>query len=188
VLVFVLDWLYFMGFEVFWNGQSPGKRVLGLRVIGIDGTPLTWQQSVVRNLLRPADQFPLVYGVGAVSAILSGKAQRLGDMAAGTMVVVEDRSTRMPGHDDIPPDIEPLVMQLPAGMRLERDLRQAVLLYAAKRASLPVALREELIRPLRSRLLAVTGLPRELEPDRVVAAVGIALTQPPAAGREPARD
>ena len=94
----------------------------------------------------------------------------------------------MPGRDDIPPDIEPLVMQLPAGMRLERDLRQAVLLYGAKRANLPAALREELIRPLVPRLLAVTNMPQELDPDRVVAAVCIALTQPTGTEKELGRD
>jgi len=87
---FLFLWGYYIFFELLWNGQSPGKRWTGLRVIRNDGRPVTLTESVIRNLVRLIDFLPSLYGVGVVVMFIDGRARRLGDMAAGTLVVRED--------------------------------------------------------------------------------------------------
>lgn len=80
---------YRIGLEWRWRGQTIGKRLLQLRVIDERGLPLTFAQVVLRNLLRFIDALPLAYAVGGAAALLSSRAQRLGDLAAGTLVIWE---------------------------------------------------------------------------------------------------
>jgi uncharacterized RDD family membrane protein YckC len=87
LLVFLIAWSYFVLVEWLWNGQTIGKRIYGLRVIGEDGAPAGFVAVLVRNLLRMVDFLPAFYGVGLLAIILSSKSQRLGDLAAGTYVV-----------------------------------------------------------------------------------------------------
>lgn len=87
VLFFVLSTGYNMVFEYFWRGQTPGKRVMRLRVVDAGGMALTPGQIVVRNLVRVVDELPFLYLVGGVAMMVSRRAQRLGDLAAGTIVV-----------------------------------------------------------------------------------------------------
>ena len=86
---FLFLWGYYIFFEMLWNGQSPGKRWTGLRVIRNDGRPITLTESVIRNLIRLIDFLPSLYGVGVVVMFVDARARRLGDMAAGTLVVRE---------------------------------------------------------------------------------------------------
>ncbi len=86
---FAFLWGYYIFFELLWNGQSPGKRRIGLRVIRQDGTPISAAEAVIRNLVRIIDFLPLYYGVGVISMFIDGKARRLGDLAAGTLVVYD---------------------------------------------------------------------------------------------------
>lgn len=92
-IAFVFFWGYYIFFEILWNGQSPGKRMVGLRVIRADGTPITVAEAVIRNLVRLIDFLPSAYGVGVVAMFVNDKARRLGDLAAGT-VVVHDRAVQ----------------------------------------------------------------------------------------------
>lgn len=87
LLLFLAEWFYPVFFEVLYNGQTPGKRALGLRVVNADGTPVSWSASLIRNLLRVADVLPVLYVAGVVSILCSDKLQRLGDLAAGTLVI-----------------------------------------------------------------------------------------------------
>jgi uncharacterized RDD family membrane protein YckC len=87
--VFLLQFGYFIGFEIFWHGQTPGKRWIGLRAIKDTGRPLTAAETVGRNLLRIVDQLPGVYGVGLVAMIFNKSNKRLGDMVAGSVVIRE---------------------------------------------------------------------------------------------------
>jgi uncharacterized RDD family membrane protein YckC len=80
---------YFILFEAIWNGQTPGKRLLHIRVIKDSGQPITGVDAVGRNLLRIIDQLPAAYGIGMLSAWLSPQSKRLGDYVAGTVVVHE---------------------------------------------------------------------------------------------------
>lgn len=78
---------YYVVFELIWGGQSPGKRWAGLVVVREDGGPIGLQESAVRNVLRLIDMLPAVYTIGMISIFLTRRCQRLGDLAAGTLVV-----------------------------------------------------------------------------------------------------
>ncbi len=86
---FLVFWGYFIFFEMVWNGQTPGKRVLGLRTIREGGFDLGFFPSVARNLVRMADMFPAFYLVGFISMVLDKRRKRLGDFVAGTIVISE---------------------------------------------------------------------------------------------------
>jgi uncharacterized RDD family membrane protein YckC len=87
VLLFVIVWGYPILFEMLMDGQTPGKRALGLRVIAIDGAPIGWLASITRNLLRTVDFLPIGYGVGLFVGYVDPWGRRLGDMVAKTVVI-----------------------------------------------------------------------------------------------------
>jgi uncharacterized RDD family membrane protein YckC len=87
LLTFIIFWGYYIFFEMIWNGQSPGKRRMGLRVIRMDGSPITFPESLIRNLIRLFDFLPAYYGVGVVVMFINSQTRRLGDLVAGTLVV-----------------------------------------------------------------------------------------------------
>src|SRR5215510_577260 len=100
--LFAIYWGYFVVFETFWSGQTPGKRIMRLRVIREDGRPVRFFEIFVRNILRLLIDFmPLPsYAVGVVSIIFSSRSKRVGDFVAGT-VVVKERSTEAPSLEEI---------------------------------------------------------------------------------------
>jgi uncharacterized RDD family membrane protein YckC len=87
----IVDLGYFLIFEALWSGQTPGKRHQRLRVIKADGQPVGWLESSIRNILRAVDMPAGIYPLGLVVMFLSRNNQRLGDYAAGTIVIVERR-------------------------------------------------------------------------------------------------
>lgn len=87
--VLLLSWGYFFVFESLWDGRTPGKRAQRIRVVRVDGQPVGWVQVAVRTLLRLADVLPTAYAIGSMSILLTRRSQRLGDLAAGTLVVRE---------------------------------------------------------------------------------------------------
>ncbi|MEO8288213.1 MAG: RDD family protein [Chloroflexota bacterium] len=92
---FLIFWGYFVLFELVWNGQTPGKRAGKLRVIRRDGQPVHAGEVMIRNLVRIVDFLPGFYGIGLVTMFIDKDARRLGDMAAGTIVVREGEQTRL---------------------------------------------------------------------------------------------
>ncbi len=102
LLVFTIYWGYFVFFETIWSGQTPGKRIMRLRVVREDGRPVRFFEVFVRNLLRVAlDLQPfLSYAIGVVAIIFSPRSKRVGDYVAGT-VVVKERATEAPSLDQI---------------------------------------------------------------------------------------
>lgn len=86
---FLLTVGYFAIFEALWNGQTPGKRFLRLRVIKDSGHPITVYDAMARNLMRMIDQLPVAYTVGVASMLISSQNKRLGDYVGGTVVVYE---------------------------------------------------------------------------------------------------
>jgi uncharacterized RDD family membrane protein YckC len=86
---FFVEWLLPAWFEAAWRGQTPGKRALGLAVLNDDGTPVRWPGAMTRNLLRAVDFLPLLYGIGLVAMLANRDFKRLGDLAAGTVVVYQ---------------------------------------------------------------------------------------------------
>jgi uncharacterized RDD family membrane protein YckC len=95
LFLFLLQWGYFVVFEIAWRGQTPGKRAAHIRVIQDSGRPVSAMSVLVRNLLRAVDVLPAFYVTGIVAMMLSRHSRRLGDLAAGTLVVHE-RPTTVP--------------------------------------------------------------------------------------------
>ncbi len=91
---FLLIWCYFALFEAFWHGQTPGKRAMQLRVIKDAGRQVTLFESLARNLLRVVDYLPSLYLTGVIAMLCNQRNKRLGDMAAGTIVVHERRDAQ----------------------------------------------------------------------------------------------
>ncbi len=85
----VVNWAYDISFETLWNGQTPGKRALGLRVVKEDGSPVGFFESAARNVCRLVDFLPVFYGIGVVSMLASARSRRLGDFVAGSLVIRE---------------------------------------------------------------------------------------------------
>ncbi|MFC1718877.1 RDD family protein [Candidatus Poribacteria bacterium] len=109
LLAFLMLWGYHIFFDMLWNGQTPGKRTAGIRILKDGGYPISFLDSVVRNLLRPVDFLPFSYGVGVVVMLCNSRFKRVGDFAAGT-IVVKERRIKMPhslgsgpaeAHEDI---------------------------------------------------------------------------------------
>jgi uncharacterized RDD family membrane protein YckC len=127
--MFVLIWFYPVLFEVRAHGQTPGKRMLGLRVVQENGTPVGWSESVLRNFLLVADFLPLLYLAGLVTMFLDSSFRRLGDLAAGTLVVYADAPRRSGAAlEGVTPQAPPLPLTL--------DEQAAVIAFAEREPSL----------------------------------------------------
>lgn len=105
LIIFTLNFGYFVVFETLWSGQTPGKRWLGLRVIQGDGRPINFFAALTRNLIRGADMMPLAvifpfYSIGILAVFATARSQRLGDLVAGT-VVVKERAGEAPSFDEV---------------------------------------------------------------------------------------
>jgi len=108
IAFFVISWLYPVLYEVLRDGATPGKKVMGLRVVHDNGTPVGWSASMVRNLIRAVDFLPLGYGIGLTSTLVRSDFKRLGDLAAGTMVVYAEPDApehRVPVSPPVPPPV-----------------------------------------------------------------------------------
>lgn len=129
VVYFAVEWGYFVLFETIWSGRSPGKKALRLRVITDTGRPLHYLDSLLRNLLRAADMLPNLYALGLVVMGRDHRFRRLGDMVAGTMVVVEERhDVAGPIFLQYPPTPQELAA-LPQRIPLSGDELEALELY-----------------------------------------------------------
>jgi len=93
IAVFLFEWGYFIFFELVWNGRTPGKKLMGCRVIRDGGLPVNFTASFIRNLIRPLDYFLSALMIGFFIVFASPTYKRLGDLAAGTIVIVERRMT-----------------------------------------------------------------------------------------------
>jgi uncharacterized RDD family membrane protein YckC len=138
LLLFVLEWFYPIIGEVWFGGVTPGKRMLGLRVIHDDGTPIRFSASVVRNLVRAIDFLPLLYTVGLVCMLFHKDFKRLGDIAAGTLVVYSEIDRMNPKPSAVP-------AQAPA-WPLTPDEQQTLLNFAERRRALTEERADELAR------------------------------------------
>ena len=157
LIPFLLQWGYFALFEAFWNGQTPGKRMLRLRVIQQSGRPIGLFESMGRNLLRMIDMLPGFYLVGAVCIFATRRQQRLGDMVAGTLVVhsvpvetsILPAGTRTFTAASLQPPPQPVLrkmLELPADgvARLSRADLQLMENFLARRLDLPLDVRASL--------------------------------------------
>ena len=128
---FLIEWFYPVIFEVY-RGATPGKKSMGLEVIQDNGTPVNWTSSLVRNLLRVVDFLPFLYGLGLLSILMNKDFKRLGDIAAGTLVVYRDPGlarNEIPAADPKPPPVDLLI----AEQRTLLDLAERSSLLSAER-------------------------------------------------------
>ena len=110
---FFVEWLLPAWFEAAWNGQTPGKRAMGIAVLNDDGTPLRWGAALTRNLLRAVDFLPFLYGIGLAAMLANRDFKRLGDLAAGTVVVyANERITSQRVIPQAPPIAPPIALDL----------------------------------------------------------------------------
>ncbi len=87
IIFFFLHWLYPVFFEIYFQGQTPGKKMMKIQVLLIDGTMVNWGASLLRNLLRTVDFLPFFYALGVATMLMSKDFRRLGDLVANTIVV-----------------------------------------------------------------------------------------------------
>ncbi|MEI6178554.1 MAG: RDD family protein [Verrucomicrobiota bacterium] len=121
---FLMDWLYPVVFEAGKRGATPGKRIAGLRVVQATGSPITLGQAIIRNFLRFIDGMPVfTYAFGVTSCLATKRFQRLGDLAAGT-VVIYDRIQAMPVTSAPPP-----IAAAPIPVGLTADETRALALF-----------------------------------------------------------
>ncbi len=137
LVIFATNWFYPVAFEVLWNGRTPGKAALGLRVVHADGTPIRLPASLLRNLLLAVDFLPGAYFFGIVSMLVDGSSRRLGDLAAGTLVI-HDPETREHGRLHLE------AVPRPPPIPLDAAAQRAVLAFAERAPTLTEARAEEL--------------------------------------------
>ena len=141
--LFAVQWVYFVVLEA-RTGRSVGKRAVGLRVVTASGRPIGFRAAALRNLLRAADALPTGYLVGLVSMAVTARFQRLGDLVAGTMVVVPE-SARVAAPIELSPPAKPKELaSLPDDVTLDPDEREAIELFLRRRLTLGRAREHEL--------------------------------------------
>lgn len=154
-ILFAVLFGYFIVFEALWNGQTPGKKLLGLRVVRDGGYPIDFGASLIRNLIRIGEQLVGYYALAAISALLSPENKRLGDLAAGT-IVVRDAGLAAP-RAPLQRDYEPTYA---ATRYLNGDERALIKRFLDRRDTLDADRRKELAALLAARVRG--RLPEEL--------------------------
>lgn len=139
IMLFMMEWFYPVLFEV-TRGATPGKKAMGLSVVHDNGTPIGWPSSMIRNLLRVIDFFPLLYAAAIITMLINRQSKRLGDLAAGSLVVYAERVTPHTKAAEAPP--------LPLPVALSVDDQRALVDFAERSARLAPARVEELAQML----------------------------------------
>ncbi len=143
VVLFAIQWVYFVVWDAV-RGRSPGKAAFGLRVVTTSGRPIGWRAAALRNLLRAADALPTGYLVGVVAMALNARFQRLGDLVAGTMVIVPEDARAARALELSPPAHPRELATLPDEVVLDADERIAIEMFLRRRHSLGRAREHEL--------------------------------------------
>jgi uncharacterized RDD family membrane protein YckC len=151
---FAVNAAYFALFESLWRGQTPGKRKAGLRVIDLTGRPVGVYAALIRNLVRLVDQVPGIYAIGILSVLVSPRQQRLGDIAAGTVVVHERSETLAP----LPPPSSTSFPSRAGAHRLTPEEVLVVESFLQRRASLDSEVRLHAARRIAQRMAARLSL------------------------------
>jgi uncharacterized RDD family membrane protein YckC len=167
VAYFVLSWSYGAFCEGVFDGQTFGKYALGIRVVSENGVAITGAQAVLRNLVGVVDGLvPFCFLVGLTSAIVSRRFQRVGDLAAGTIVMIEERPTSRPIARVKSPEVDALLEWLPRRVAAGPKLARVVSDYADQRRRFTPPRRaemaEHLARPLRARYAIRGNVPADV--------------------------
>ncbi len=169
---FVLTWGYGAFCEGIFNGQTVGKAVMRIRVVSEQGVPISGAQAVLRNLVGTVDGFlPFFYQIGLASMILSRRFQRLGDLAAGTMVVIEEQRERRGVTRVKEPEVDELLPWLPGRIAARSDLARVLSDYVEARGRFGPLRRAEMAEPLANTLRARFGLSEKATADAILCAV-----------------
>jgi uncharacterized RDD family membrane protein YckC len=154
ILLFAVQWIYFVAWEAV-SGRTPGKMAVGLRVVTTSGRPVSFAAAALRNVLRAADMLPAAYVVGVVAMALSPRFQRLGDLVAGTMVIVPERARVASALALWPPAQPHELAAVPDDVTLDAEERNAIELFLRRRGTLGPAREHELatmvVEPLAKR-------------------------------------
>jgi uncharacterized RDD family membrane protein YckC len=191
---FAVEWFYHVLFEWLWSGCTPGKKALGLRVVKEGGHPVGLQEALLRNLLRAADLLPPIalgplvvptYLFGSLVAAADPRFRRLGDLAAGTLVVVEEPARlRAPARIE-PPASPAELAQVPAHPRLSVEEKKTVDAFVRRFKALHPARREELCDAFARDLARRLGAQPPRSAARFLQLVYARLSEDVAAARRP---
>lgn len=188
---FLLYWGYYTLFEAFWNGQTPGKKLCKLRVIRDSGRQITLFESMTRNLIRVVDALPSFYAVGIVTMLCNRRNKRLGDFAAGTLVVHErapepalwsgtvSRTITAGAFTPVAvppaPMVDPNAVDLPADAvaRLTADDLNVIDHFFARAIDIDIPRRRALAERLAQQMTAKMGIPMPdgVTPERVLESI-----------------
>jgi len=152
IAFFVLEWFYPVFYEVLNHGMTPGKKIIGIRVVDMHGLHIDWSSSMSRNLLRFIDMLPLIYGVGFISLLMTRYSQRIGDLVAGTYVIYDEPILTQSGafsfltSAQINPEFQPMITAL------SKQERSAFVSYAEREQLLSDARKQELLELIRPAL------------------------------------
>ena len=187
VFGFLLEWLYGGFLESYWNGQTVGKRLMGIRVISTDGQPINGVQAMMRNFLRYADMLPTIpvgvlagepgglpiptCAIAVVVPLLNARFQRLGDLVCRTMVVMEERSYLMEAAKFEDPRVAQLAAELPPSFTVSRSMAKALATYVDRRSLFSPARRREIAEHLAKPLLEKFGLPSDTSYDLLLCSI-----------------
>jgi uncharacterized RDD family membrane protein YckC len=180
---FLISWFYGTMMETFFNGRTIGKWACGIRVIDVDGRPINGRRAFVRNLLRIVDLFPMAAPgvffdsdippiyiiptglVGLIAMMSTKRLQRLGDLAAGTMVIIDEKSWRLPVAKVDDARVPALASFIPADYRISRSMARTLAVYAERRHYLTPARRREVARHLAIPLIDRFEFRSDIDPD-----------------------
>lgn len=158
VVLFLLEWFYGAFWESLLGGRTPGKLVLSLRVVRTDGSPGSIPDFVLRNLLSGVDFLPVGYAIGVLSMVLDHRLRRVGDLVAGTVVVLEDRGNVLDSLMIHPPVTEDERQSLPGRVDLSRDELRLIETFLRRRPKLSAGRAEELAELFGPKLSHRTGV------------------------------
>jgi uncharacterized RDD family membrane protein YckC len=167
--LFAAQWIYFVVFEAL-RGRTLGKRAMGIRVLAENGRPIGWRAAALRNLLRAADALPTGYLVGLIAMSMSSRFQRLGDLAAGTLVIVPESAGSAASIELSPPAHPKELATLPDDVALDADEREAIELFLRRRLTLGRARENELAAMIAGPIAARLGYEHR-DPSRLLAIV-----------------
>src|SRR6056297_1888608 len=188
LVYFAISWFYGTVLETYFNGRTVGKWACGIRVIDVDGRPISGKRAFLRNLLRIADLAPVAAissfaedvppvfiiptgMIGLATMLLTRRMQRLGDLAAGTMVIVDERSWRLPVAKVDDPRVAALASFVPADYRVSPSMARTLAMYAERRHYLTPARRREVARHLAVPLIERFEFRDDIDPDLLLYAL-----------------
>jgi uncharacterized RDD family membrane protein YckC len=160
IFLFCVYWGYFALFEILWKGQTPGKRLAGIRVIKDSGRAINVYEAIGRNLLRGVDWLPGMYITGITSMMISRRNQRLGDHLVGSIVVHDKRA------EELRPDWSPSSEKTSSNPQLSKITPEELVLietYLQRRLSLDLGVRDATAHKIAMRVTAKTGIERPPE-------------------------